>query len=53
MDTQGGASGEQSVSSVGGAEQTELGRLRRENAQLKAERDLLKNAAAYFAKEAL
>ena len=38
---------------VGGdAEQAELIRLRRENAQLRAERDLLKKAAAYFAKEA-
>jgi transposase len=34
-------------------EQAELIRLRRENAQLKAERDLLKKAAAYFAKDQL
>ena len=29
----------------------ELERLRRENAELKMERDILKKAAAYFAKE--
>ena len=34
-------------------EQAELVRLRREVAQLKLERDILKKAAAYFAKEAL
>ena len=34
-------------------EQAELARLRREIIKLKAERDLLKKAAAYFAKEAL
>ena len=32
-------------------EQAELERLRRENAKLKAERDILKKAAAFFAKE--
>jgi transposase len=32
-------------------EQDELRRLRRENARLKQERDLLKRAAAFFAKE--
>ena len=32
-------------------EQAELARLRRENAKLKAERDILKKAAAFFAKE--
>ncbi len=32
-------------------EQAELERLRRENARLKAERDILKKAAAFFAKE--
>ncbi len=32
-------------------EQAELVRLRRENARLKAERDILKKAAAFFAKE--
>jgi transposase len=31
--------------------QKELARLRRENELLRAERDLLKKAAAYFAKE--
>ena len=33
--------------------QAELARLRREVLKLKAERDILKKAAAYFAKEAL
>ena len=32
-------------------EQAELERLRRENAKVKAERDILKKAAAFFAKE--
>jgi len=31
----------------------ELGRLRKENARLKMENDILKKAAAYFAKESL
>ena len=34
-------------------EQAELARFRREVIKLKAERDILKKAAAYFAKEAL
>ena len=34
-------------------EQLEIERLRREVAKLKAERDILKKAAAYFAKEAI
>jgi transposase len=34
-------------------EQQELERLRREVVKLKAERDILKNAAAYFAKESI
>ena len=34
-------------------EQLEIDRLRKEVAKLKAERDILKMAAAYFAKEAL
>ncbi len=34
-------------------EQAELARLRREVTKLKAERDILKKAAAYFAQEAL
>ncbi len=34
-------------------EQVEIARLRREVLKLKAERDILKKAAAYFAKEAL
>jgi transposase len=33
------------------AEQAEIGRLKREVTKLKAERDILKKAAAYFAKE--
>jgi transposase len=33
-------------------EQLEIERLRRENAKLRAERDILKKAAAYFAREA-
>jgi transposase len=33
------------------AEQAEIARLKREVARLKAERDILKKAAAYFAKE--
>jgi transposase len=33
------------------AEQTEIARLRQEVTKLKAERDILKKAAAYFAKE--
>ncbi|EAQ34245.1 transposase [Nitrobacter sp. Nb-311A] len=33
-------------------EQLEIARLKREVTRLKAERDILKNAAAYFAKEA-
>jgi transposase len=36
----------------GKAEQLESERLRRENAKLRAERDILKKAAAYFAREA-
>jgi len=32
-------------------DESELARLRRENAQLKEERDILKKAAAYFAKD--
>ncbi len=34
------------------AEREELVRLRRENAQLRMERDILKNATAFFAREA-
>jgi transposase len=34
-------------------EQLEIERLRREVAKLKAERDILKEAAAYFAKDAI
>ncbi len=34
-------------------EQMEIARLKRENAELKMERDILKKAAAYFAKESL
>jgi transposase len=35
------------------AEQMELARLRAENARLKMERDILKKATAYFAREVL
>jgi transposase len=41
-----GASGELTT-----AEKQELSRLRRENAQLRMEREILKKAAAFFAKE--
>ena len=34
-------------------EQTEVARLRKENAKLRMERDILKKAAAYFAKESM
>jgi transposase len=34
-------------------EEMEVARLRKENAELKMEREILKNAAAYFAKEPL
>ena len=34
-------------------EQSEIARLKREVARLKAERDILKKAAAYFAKESM
>ena len=34
-------------------EQAELERFRKENAKLRMERDLLKKAAAYFAKESM
>jgi transposase len=34
-------------------EQAELDRLRKENAKLRMERDLLKKAAAYFARESM
>jgi transposase len=34
-------------------EESELSRLRRENAELKMERDILKKSAAYFASESL
>jgi transposase len=35
------------------SEQAQLERLRKENAKLRMERDLLKKAAAYFAKESM
>jgi transposase len=35
------------------SEQSELVRLRKENAKLRMERDILKKAAAYFAKESM
>ena len=34
-------------------EQAEIDRLRKENAKLRMERDILKKAAAYFAKESM
>ena len=34
-------------------EQAELERLKKENAKLRMERDILKKAAAYFAKESM
>ena len=34
-------------------EEMEISRLKRENAELRMERDILKNATAYFAKESL
>lgn len=34
-------------------EQSEISRLRQENARLKMERDILKKAAAYFARESM
>jgi transposase len=37
---------------AGKAEQLEIDRLRREVTKLKAERDILKKAAAFFAREA-
>ena len=47
MDRGEGARGE-----LTSAEREELVRLRRENAQLRMERDILKNATAFFVKEA-
>ena len=45
-------SGEEGTAPAGeGAVAAELRRLRKENAQLRAERDILKKAAAFFAKE--
>jgi len=35
------------------ADQAEIARLRKEVAKLKAERDILKKAAAFFAREAI
>lgn len=45
----GGSVGQRMVT----AEQAEVSRLRRENAELRMERDILKKAAAYFATESL
>ena len=46
--------GQDFLSKPGVSEQgAELARLRRENALLRMERDILKKAAAYFAKESL
>lgn len=38
---------------VAKSEQAEMARLRKENAKLRMERDILKKAAAYFAKESM
>jgi transposase len=47
-------SGEQGMAPAGeGAIAAELRRLRKENARLRIERDILKKAAAFFAKEQL
>lgn len=43
--------GPQPPSALSGAEREELDRLRRENRVLKMEREILKKAAAFFAKE--
>ena len=48
-DAQNGAGG----SGVTKPEQAEVVRLRKENAKLRMERDILKKAAAYFAKESM
>ena len=48
-DTQNGAGG----SGVTKPEQAEVVRVRKENAKLRMERDILKKAAAYFAKESM
>jgi len=47
--TGGGGVGQRMVTE----EQAELSRLRRENAELRMERDILKKASAYFASESL
>ena len=46
-----GGEGKQPASALTGAEREELVRLRKENRQLQMERDFLKKAAAFFAKE--
>lgn len=43
----------QNGSGVTKPEQAEVARLRKENAKLRMERDILKKAAAYFAKESM
>ena len=45
--------GRGAVGVVTSSERDELARLRRENRQLKMERDILKKAAAFFAKESM
>lgn len=48
-DSPGGAAPRREVTEA----EAELSRLRRENAELRMERDILKKASAYFAKESL
>jgi len=46
-----GSEGKSPAEALTTAEREELGRLRKENRQLQMERDFLKKAAAFFAKE--
>jgi transposase len=46
-----GAGREEKSETLGAAERDELVRLRRENKQLRVERDILSRAAAWFARE--
>jgi transposase len=43
--------GEEAVAGIGASDRDELVRLRRENKQLRLERDILSKAAAWFARE--
>lgn len=51
IDTKGEAAFDRRTGPKPGNQEGELARLRRELAQIKEERDILKKAAAYFAKE--